>query len=161
MKLLAGFSVLLFVTACQTPPAEMTEAEIAQIETEVMAFEESKAAAFSTLDPDRLMELWADGEISSVSFGEDRIVGRGEMQAFYENLLPNWAETKLEWLPESTIDVLAPDLVLFQGTARQATTNQEGSSYVQHVHFTELLRKMDGEWKIRRNHVSGRVIPEG
>jgi ketosteroid isomerase-like protein len=150
-----------FLYSSPSAPPEMTEAEIAQIEGEVMAFEEGKPAAFSTLDPDRLMELWADAEISSVSFGEDRIIGHEAMQAFYENLLPTWAETQMEWLPGSTIQVLSPELALFQGTVRQATTNQEGVSYVQHVHFTDLLRKMDGEWKIQRNHVSGRVVPEG
>ena len=160
MRTLAAFAVLLLVTACQAPPAEMTEAEIAQIEAEVMAFEESKAAAFSTLDPDRLMEFWADGDISTLNFGEDRIIGQEGLRAFYENLLPSWAETQMSWLPGCTIDVLSPELALFQGTVRQPITNQEGVSYVEQVNFTELLRNIDGEWKIQRSHASGRVVRE-
>ena len=160
MRGFLAVAVLCFA-ACQAPPAEMTEAEIAQIEAEVTAFQEGKAEAYSTLDPDQVMALWADGEISQVSFGLDRIIGQEEMQAFFENLLSTWTESQMAWLPGSTIEVLSPDLALFQGTVRHATTNQEGVSRVQHVHFTDLLRKMDGEWKIQRNHVSGRVVPEG
>ena len=77
----AGLAVLLVLglfffrfaaeppSATDTPStAEMTEAQIAQIEAEVMAFEESKLPAFAALDADRLMGLWTDGNISSVSF---------------------------------------------------------------------------------------------
>jgi ketosteroid isomerase-like protein len=137
----------------------MTETQIAQIEAEVMAFEENKLPAFMALDADRLMGLWVGGDISSVSFAE-RIVGLEAMRTFYEQLVASWAETRMEWMPGSVVDVIAPDLALFQGTARQATTNEDGVSYVQNVHFTDFLKKVEGEWRIQRNHVSGGVVTD-
>ena len=154
------FAVLMLATACRAAPPEMTEGEIAQIEAEVMAFAGTHIKAFMDLDADQLMDLWVDGNISSVSFSE-RIVGAEDMMAFYDNLVSGWAETRMEWLPGSVVDVLSPDWALFQGTTEQATTNLEGVSFVQHVHFTDLLKKVDGEWKIQRNHVSGGVVAGG
>jgi ketosteroid isomerase-like protein len=158
---LAGLAAWAYFTTSSTAPPEMTDAEIAQIEAEVMAFEERKAAAFSTLDPDRLMDFWADGEISLFNFDQDRYVGQEEIRAFYEDLFGTWAQTQMEWLPGSTIDVLSPDLALFLGSVRQPLTYQEGGNYVAYVHFTDLLRKIDGEWKTQRSHASGRVVREG
>ena len=50
MRTLAAFAVLLLVAACQTPPAEMTDAERAQIEAEVTGM------------ANRLMDLWNTGD---------------------------------------------------------------------------------------------------
>lgn len=164
--LIAGLGLLVVLAAAfllyssPTAPPEMTEADRARIEAEVMAFADSHIQAFMALDAERLMDFWIAGDISSVSFAQ-RIVGADDMRAFYESLVSSWAETQMEWLPGSTVDVLSPDLALFQGTTRQATTNQEGESFVQHVHFTDLLEKVDNSWKIRRNHVSGGVVTEG
>jgi len=140
--------------------AEITEAELAQIEAEVMAFAEDHLTAFEELSSDRLMGFWAEGSISSVSFNQ-RVVGSEEMVPFYENLVTLWTTTEMEWLPGMVVDVISPDVALFQGTARQATTTAEGENELMTVHFTHLLKKVNGSWRIHRNHVSGGAITEG
>jgi ketosteroid isomerase-like protein len=164
--LLAGLALLVvlglgfFLYSSPSAPTQMTEAEIAQIEAEVMAFAEDHLATFEALDADRLTGYWVEGNITSVSFAE-RIVGPEEMAAFYENLVGGWATNDGEWLPGSVVDVISTDMALFQGTARQETTTPEGGSRLMNLHFTHFLKKIDGTWKIQRNHVSGGVVTDG
>ena len=158
--LLVVLGLGFFLYSTPTAPVEMTEAEVAQVEAEVMAFAEDHLSAFEALDADRLTGYWVQDNVTSVSFAE-RIVGLEDMALFYENLVARWASNEMEWLPGSVVDVIASDVALFQGTARQATTSPEGESQVMEVHFTHFLRKMDGTWKIQRNHVSGGVVTDG
>jgi ketosteroid isomerase-like protein len=152
--LLAGLALLVvlglgfFLYSSPSAPTQMTEAEIAQIEAEVMAFAEDHLATFEALDADRLTGYWVEGNITSVSFAE-RIVGPEEMAAFYENLVGGWATNDGEWLPGSVVE------------ARQETTTPEGGSRLMNLHFTHFLKKIDGTWKIQRNHVSGGVVTDG
>ena len=50
MRAFAAFFVLLLVVGCQAPPVEMTEAEIAQIEAEVMEWLREGAALVREYD---------------------------------------------------------------------------------------------------------------
>ena len=66
-----------------------------------------------------------------------------------------------EWLPGSVVDVISPSMALFQGTVTSDVTMPDGEAFVQHVHHTILLAKVDGSWKIQRRHVSGGVVTDG
>lgn len=157
MRALPAVAVLLLVSACQAPPSQMTDAEKAQIEAEVSEWAEGFLAAFGELNPDRLMRLWVGENISSVSGGL-RLTSAAELDGFYQNLVAGWASVEMEWLPGAVVDVLSPDIALFQGTARQVAVDPEGVRGVGDVHFTNLLKKVEGAWKIQRNHVSWIVV---
>ena len=135
---------------------EMTEAEIAQIEAEVLGFADAHLAAFGQLDAGLLLSYWMEDNISSVSFAQ-RMVGTEETSTFFDGLVASWQQTTSEWQPGSIVDVISPTLALFQGTSRQEVTLSDGGELVQRIHFTHFLKKIDGEWKIQRNHVSGGV----
>jgi len=154
---LVAVGVLMYVyTAPADAPAEMTEAEIAQIEAEVLEFAEAHLSAFGELDADLLMSFWLEDNISSVSFVQ-RMAGTEEMSAFFDGLVASWQQTNAEWQPGSIVDVISPTMALFQGTSRQEVAFSDGRELVQRVHFTHFLRKVQGEWRIQRNHVSGGV----
>ena len=55
MRTLAAFAVMLLVAACQTAPPEMTEAEIAQIEAEVMEAMEASVDGWRQGSAERIM----------------------------------------------------------------------------------------------------------
>jgi len=144
----------------EAPPAGMTEAEIAQVEAEVMDWAEDLSTAYEQLSRDRLAGYWLQENVSSVSFAE-RAVGLEEIAAIIQNLMANRASIDQEWLPGSVVDVLSPTMALFQGTMRSSVTTPDGNAFVQRVHHTILLKKVDGSWKIQRSHVSGGVVQEG
>jgi len=155
-----GAGALLFIASePRVVQHEMTPAEIAQIEAEVMAFSDDWAAAFNEMNADRLAAYWVQENVSSVSFA-DRRVGIEEISAAYPDLFSGRVSTNQEWLPGRVVDVLSPTAALFHGTVRSEITPSEGDAFVQHVHFTHLLRKVDGTWKLQRNHVSGGVVTD-
>jgi len=157
LGLLLVLGVGFFLYSSPTAPsAEMTEAEIAQIEAEVMQFAEAHLSAFGELDAEVLTSFWLEDNISSVSFAE-RMVGTEETSIFFDGLVASWQQTNSEWQPGSIVDVISPTMALFQGTSRQEVAFSDGRELVQRIHFTHFLKKVDGEWKIQRNHVSGGV----
>ncbi len=154
---LVVLGLALFLYSSPTAPPEKTEDEIAQIQAEVIAFEEDRVDAFEERSANRLLEGWYDHDVFEVSFAE-RLAGRKETGAFYEELASRWASVEMEWMPGSTVDVISPTVALFQGTARFATTNPAGGSALQNLHIAQFLRKVDGIWKIQLEHASGGVI---
>jgi len=142
MKRLIAVVGLVLLVGCQAPPAEMTEAEIAQIEAEVMEFADTHLAAFSELDTDLLLSFWMDDDISSVSFAQ-RAVGTGELSAFFDGLVASWQQTESAWQPGSIVDVISPTMALFQGTNRQDVSFTDGRELVQRIHFTHFLKKIN------------------
>ena len=58
MRTLSAFAVLLLFAACQTGPPEMTEAEIAQIEAEVLVAMEANFEGWRQSDVAMIMEGW-------------------------------------------------------------------------------------------------------
>mgnify|MGYP001828313569 CR=1 FL=1 len=157
MKVFAAVACLMLVTACQAPPPpEMTEAEIAQIETEVMEWMGSHVRDYAELNPELLLGAWNAEDCSSTRFA-DRSTNRQELEAQVRRVLGGWASVNIELLPGSVVDVISPSMAVFQGTGRQEYTPQGGQPGLYRVHFTYFLEKNTGDWKIRRNHVSGGV----
>ena len=87
---------------------EMTEAEIAQIEAEVLGFADAHLSAFGQLDADLLLSYWMEDNISSVSFAQ-RMVGTEETSTFFDGLVASWQQTSSEWQPGSIVDVNLSD----------------------------------------------------
>ena len=125
-----------------------------RVEAEVMAWMEDYLAQYTDLDPDPLLDAWLQEDCSSVSFAE-KAVTRQELEAQVNGVLDGWEAVRLELLPGSVVDVISADMAVFQGTARQDFTPKGGEPGVWRIHFTFFLNKVNGEWKIKRNHVSG------
>ena len=158
MRIIVALAILSLVASCQTTTPEMTSADRAQVEAEVNEWADGFLAAFADLNPDKMTSFWTQDGISSVSFAR-RMTSSAEMADFYDGLLSGWTSSQAEWMPGIVIDVISPTTAVFQGSSRQATTNSEGVSLVQLIHFTHYLKKVDGAWKIQMNHVSGGDFP--
>ncbi len=114
MRALAAVAVLLLVFACQAPPpAEMTEAEIAQIEAEVMQFSEAWMDVWAKNDceagavflhPDNLSFLWSGQALNRAEWLEACI----PIVANRESFSGSWTET--------SVQVLSRDAAVFVGT---------------------------------------------
>jgi hypothetical protein len=114
MRAFAAVAVLVLVSACQAPPpAEMTDAERAQIEAEVLALaqgwmdiwdENDCEAASIFLNPESLSFLWSGQALNRSEWLEACI----PIVANRESFSGNWTETK--------VHVLSPDAAVFVGT---------------------------------------------
>jgi hypothetical protein len=58
MRALAALAVLVLVAGCQTAPQEMTEAEVAQIQTEVAAVGDQWLAAANGVNTEVFLDLF-------------------------------------------------------------------------------------------------------
>ena len=113
MRTLAAFFVLLLVTACQTAPPEMTEAEIAQVEANVLEAIEATFEAWRQLDVEGIMEGWHPTATSWASGA--RLRDFGWLTESNRGIAENYTKWEGGWL-ETSVTVLNPDAALFQGT---------------------------------------------
>mgnify|MGYP001822653937 CR=1 FL=1 len=116
MRVLLAVAVLMLVAACQAPPAEMTEAEIAQIEAEVMQFaddwmdawkdmESDCETAEAMLHPDHWVRITGSAEVRDISDWPDFCARSTATRAGFSG---DWTETKVR--------VISPDAAVFIGT---------------------------------------------
>jgi len=147
MRTLAAFAVLLLVAACQTAPPEMTEAEQAQIEAEVMEVMERAMEGIRQLDVDMIMSTVHPTDLgwvwSSVPRGHDRV----------RELWTGWIEDREafdgEWA-ETTVKVFSPDAAAFQGIWGGTISNKSGRivRYPDNASWTAVLERTPDGWKI-------------
>ena len=113
MRTLVAFSVLVLVAGCQIPPPEMTEAEIAQIEAEVMEFAEAWLNVWEQNDceagavflhPTQSSFLW-----------EGKALSRAEWLEICTPFTENRESFTGHW-NEVTVRVLTSDAAVFVGT---------------------------------------------
>jgi uncharacterized lipoprotein YajG len=65
MKRLIAVAGLVLLVGCQAPPAEMTEAEIAQVEAEVMSWTEDWIRSATNQDADAVAALMDPADVTS------------------------------------------------------------------------------------------------
>jgi hypothetical protein len=123
----------------------MTEAEIAQIEAEVIEVMEGVFDGFRQLDPQMIMAhfhptatswVWA-----SVPRGHGRVL----------ELTENWVEGKESWegsWTETTVKVFSQDAALFQGVYEATITYPDGRIvyFPNNASWTLLLERTDDGW---------------
>jgi ketosteroid isomerase-like protein len=135
-----------FYTAPKAPPAEMTEAEIAQIEAEVLKATNDMMTAWnaedgltggSYFDSETLNVLWGSNEY-------DNPESFGEMWATIWERFPSWDGG---W-DDSTVKVLNPNQALFRGRYHCTLTDQEGVQTFWRPHLTALFERRADGWKM-------------
>jgi len=152
---LVVMGVLFFLWASPTaPPAEMTEAEIAQIEAEVNQVLDDLMAAWNAEDLER----------SLAPFGSDdlHIVWATDVDTnpamFRERMVDIW-----EWVPEwegewdyKHVKVISPASALFLGRFHATLAYSSGDTRSWQPSLTCLLELGDSGWKITvAHHVLG------
>lgn len=145
MRALAAFSVLMLVTACQTaPPAEMTEAEIAQIEAEVMAVADGWRLGFlAEADLEKYVNAqsdWAGG-----AFYLDRTLdaGRARVEAAWPT-----RDNELVGQLNTEVHVLAPNVATVTHTYRSTRTDTAGVVLVRDHEDFHVWVLEDAGWKV-------------
>ena len=105
-----GIGFLLYSSPTASP--EMTEAEIAQIEAEVLAVMQDFIDGFNELDMAKVNETMHP-EHMTFSYVGDLLDKAG-----YREFLDNWVQTKESWqghLHETDVRVLSPDVAVSTG----------------------------------------------
>lgn len=116
MRTFFAFSVLLLSAACQAPPPpEMTEAEIAQIEIEVMQLAEAWMDAWEDMETDceATEALLHPDYWERLASGEARDIS--EWLDFCTRATTTRAGFSGDWI-ESKVRVISPDAAVFTGT---------------------------------------------
>jgi hypothetical protein len=150
MRTFAAIAVLLLVAACQAPPAKMTEAEKAQIESEARAFMAEYERTWEALDLDAAIPMHLDSE--DFAWAGSAMIMRG-YDTFAELARQMYANTtSIDWTSlDMDVAVLTPDIVsvLDRGTVVSSNSDGVENPYV----YQYVLGKRNGGWKIL--HASG------
>ncbi|MGD2122565.1 MAG: SgcJ/EcaC family oxidoreductase [Gemmatimonadota bacterium] len=153
---LAGLAAWYFFAASESaPPAEMTDAEVAQIEAEVnQALDEWWAVWSAAEDYDQFVTIYADDpDVHWVSDGVPSF-GRGEMDANFRPVMENMQRQEnapVEW----RTFVITPD-VAYTVRINDVTQIDLAGNAGPSVRYAETLVwvKRDGEWKVLFGHGS-------
>ena len=107
MRTLSAFAVLFLVTACQALPAEMTEAEIVQIEAEVLDWGEAWAAGWEPENRCEILRaLFHPDHVVHLTGGEPQ--GRDSWFEYCMNSYGTWVSFSGTWT-DMNVRVISPD----------------------------------------------------
>jgi hypothetical protein len=145
MRTLAAFAVLLFMAGCQAAPPELTEAEIAQIEAEVLQVMQVFMEGFNEHDPGKIATT-LHPDLPAILYA-GRIWTRAE---FPEGVAP-WFEAREayqgEWI-ETDVRVLSRDLAVFQASYRGTTKLTDGRTFhYPHSSSMALFERTSEGWR--------------
>ena len=146
IRTLFAFAILLLVTACQTAPPEMTEAEVAQIEAEALEAIEMNFEGFRQRDLEMAMEPMASN--ISWSWGS-RPLNYSQMREQTARTLDAFKTYEGDFTPIA-VRVLTPDAVVVQFTYECTITYPDGRiiHYPDNVTQTNLLERTEDSWKV-------------
>jgi len=147
MKALAAIPLVMFVTACQAPRPEMTEAEYDGIVTAVVDVTDAMTDAWNAFDVDASMSFFHP-EKTSFAWGSTVYDFAGLRERWTEIwATANGQETS--WTGRK-IEVLSENAVLFQGSLELRIFYSDGRVvlYPGTAHWTTLLEPLNGQWRI-------------
>ncbi len=148
MRRLAAVALLTIPAACQAPPTEMTEAEIAQIEAEVMATSDRLIDSWNAYDAEAFFGVYHP---EKVSFAWGARVWKD-----HEALSDGWREVwssgdsiSVSWV-ERTVQVLDDEAAIFQGSTDLTVYYKNGRimHYPGTAHWTGLFEPAADGWKM-------------
>lgn len=161
MKRLMAFSLLLLVSACQAPPAEMTEAEIAQIEAEVTEAISDRWASFwettQAGDYDEWLSYWtSDTRMLQPGVDMSGTVWFDYVREFFAS------GTQWHTFDVESFEVFVHGTVAYQiGQYDETATLGTGEPAEWHEYlFVRWLKGDDGMWRISRMLTAPREAPE-
>jgi hypothetical protein len=149
MRTLSVVAVLLLVAACQNAPPEMTEAEIAQIEAEVLEAMEANLEGWRQHSADMIMATFHPTATSWVVGSTPRDFG--EVTDWVRNFFEGYTNWEGGWA-ETSVTVLSQDAALFQGTYDCTTTRNDGRMlfWPGNATWTNLLERTEDGWRITK-----------
>ena len=157
MRTLAAVAALLVVAACQAPPAEMTEAEIAQYEAEVIQAIEGRVDGFYEAlrqgDAQAAASFWTPDAL--VLMPGVRVSG-SEIQNFMAEYMETM--TFLTWEGEY-LDWFIHGDVAYEISSYDETYLVDGQEVVVSNYEFVRLEKVDGVWMIDRLVAGPRDAP--
>ena len=145
MRLVVLF-FLLVVAACQTPPTEMTEAEIAQIEAEVLEAMEGVFEGWRELDLEKAIAPFHPTATSwALPYAPQTYSEIREWTANWLEDLESWEGTILN----VTVRVLSRDAAAFQMGYECTITPKDGPvmHYPGNAVWTGVMERTDSGWK--------------
>jgi ketosteroid isomerase-like protein len=154
LAVLVVVGLAYFLYRSPSGPPEMTGAEIAQIQTEVEAMADQMMTAFNNLDTEAATALFDPSSMDG-NDGSSYYANYDEWVAHVQDLFGRFQELSSEWTSRR-VDVLAPDVALFVGQNEARVTQTDGSEYTIHGYMTDVVRKIDGAWKIIHQASVGR-----
>lgn len=161
LALLLALGVFFLLYRSAPPPADMTEAESAQIEAAVLEVADQSLMAWNALDPEALAPLYD----SSSMHGHDGPVYFAtyeQWMAHFKELLGGFETMNVEWT-DKRVDVLAPDVALFAGQGDFRGRQDSGREVRIEGYITQVFRNSDAGWKIIHQASLGRwtTVEEG
>lgn len=127
MRAIGAFAISVLVVGCQAPPPEMTEEEIAQIQSEVTQLAEAWMAAWTDVDSDCETAydlLHPDYYIDYQ--GGNRITTRAEYLELCAARTSNRAEVTARWT-DTDIRAISPDAAVISGAYEISYEHVDGS----------------------------------
>ena len=162
--LIAGLAVLLvlgvgfFLYSSPTEPSvEMTEADIAQIQAELMSWTDEWIESSRSQDADAVAALMDPDEaryVVNATFHS----GWEECRNALETLYAGWETWNGDWSGRS-VEVLGPDVAFLIGQVRGPLTLVDGTEGINQVRLSFLLKKRVDGWKAVYGHGSGAFTP--
>jgi ketosteroid isomerase-like protein len=160
MKTLFSFALILLVAACQAPSAEMSEAEIAQIEAQVSQAISDQwddfTVALKNLDYEGWRSFWtSDARVLQPGMDQEGSALFDTVTEMFSSGL-QFSEFEVE-----SFDVFVHGDVAYQIGKYDELTQMPGEAPTEyHDHFFARWEKEDGFWKIDRFMGSPREAPE-
>jgi hypothetical protein len=142
-RLIAGVGLVL-LSACQAQPAEMTDAEKAELIASATAAAAEMMAAFDAEDTAAYLSFYSDwAEYPSTSYPR-----RSEMA---DRMQSSWSERYQDRhteMGEVNGIVVGPDAVAIERIDVSTATNSEGTRLEQRWVGRQLWTRATGEWKV-------------
>ena len=149
-----------------SPPPEMTEAEIAQIKTEIDSLTAEWWEAWETFDWERGLSLIHDAPETTWTGAVQTVYSVAEMREIWPPAMAGLAGQDLEFTNARTV-VLAPDIVWTLREGNYVLVDIEGAAVGEgQFNETAVWVKRGGEWKLLLGHDDdttppNEVNPEG
>lgn len=156
--ILAVIALLYIGPAPNAPPAEITEAEVAQIEVEVMTWSDEWIEGARNQDANAVASL-LDPDKAQYVINATLHSGWEECVSALEGLYSGWETWRGEWSGRS-VEVLGPDVAALMGQTRGPLTLVNGTEGINQVRLSFLLRKRADGWKAVYGHGSGVFTPD-
>lgn len=145
-------------SACAPAPAEMTDAERAEVEASARVAWQEIVDAIGAADQEAVMSRVPDGAIFAF---HGMVWDRGGLATTLGDFYEPVASTMMENFAPLQFDVLGRDAVVVTSQNTQTTTYEEGMvSPLAMVARTFVLVRSEGDqWRILHGHISQHIVP--
>ena len=145
MRALLAVAVLMLVTACQAPPAEMTEAEHEAIVTAIMDQTDRMMPVWNAMDWEGAMAFYHPEKTAFAWNGT--VYEYGNLLERWESVGSNFTAQESSWT-DRKIEVLSEEAAILQGHFDLTLTRQNGSkiNYPGNCVWTAIYEPYNGEW---------------